>query len=488
MLPMKQTAASTADPIIRKRFVPDEADVASAVRPPSRDLSHRQLLAYGSAAFGSGLLLTPMLMYVPQLYAKEFGIGLAELGAALVVLRILNAFTDQLVGFVSDRTRTRWGARKPWIAVGALLTLVSAWFLLVPGHRVGLVYLIAWKLIYDLGFTIADINYTAWGAELSPDYDTRSRINGVRGFIYQIANLGNYVVPILVAWIGFTSSSAYSLETLGYFFLLALLAIPLTTGFALAAAPQGAAMPTERPNLIGFIRSVRGNRPLWLYLASFSLSGVGLGMSQIMFTFYDGYLQLGPWYPYLMSVFAVVLLAAVPFWTWAAQRLGKHRAYVLSVVVSSSAMQGYWLIDPATMSTTMILACSTVIIVLIGSSAGAVTVISPAILADIADYGRLKTGERRTGGYYAFYMLTTKIATAIGAGVAFMMLGAFGYDASSGAINTGTAAFGMVFTIATFPALLKISAALLIWRFPIDRRRHAIIRARLAQLDDRTGS
>jgi len=464
---------------------PVEIPITGSVYPANAQLSRGDLIAYGLAAFGPGLLLTPMTLYVPQLYAKEFGISLAALGAALVAMRFVSAFTDQIIGYISDRTRTRWGARKPWIVVGATLTLVAAYFLLKPPPIVGIGYLIAWKVVYDLAYTLTDINYTAWGAELSSDYDARSRITGMRGVFNQIGNLANDALPIIVAFLGLTATSAYSIKTLSYFFLVALVVIPCTTAYSLAKAPRGAPLPADRPNLIGFLRSVRHNKPLWMYVASFTLGGIGLGVLQVMFTFYDGFLKLGAWYPYLMTVFALTMAGVVPVWAIVAQKIGKHRAYIASVVIATTAMQGYWLIDTQTMSQGVIVAISMVIVIFIGIGAGALIVVSPAILADIADYGRLKTGEQRTAGYYAFYMLTTKIAMAVGAGGAFMMLSAFGYNAKAGATNTGLAAFGMVFTVALLPAIPKLIGAAIMWNFPIDRRRHGIIQRRLAQRAER---
>jgi Na+/melibiose symporter-like transporter len=426
-----------------------------------------------------------MTSYVPQLYAKEFGISLGALGAALVILRIVNAFTDQLIGYISDRTRTRWGARKPWIAVGATLTLVAAFFLLRPPPIVGLTYLIVWKVVYDFAYTVTDINYTSWGAELSPDYNTRSRITGMRALFSQIGNIGNDVLPIIVFWIGLTASSAYSIKVLTYFFFVAIVVIPLTTGYSLLRAPRGRPLPSERPNLRGFLKSVSKNKPLLMYVVCFMLCGMGLGVLSIIFTFYDGFLKLGAWYPYLMTVFALTMAGAVPVWTWAAQKIGKHICFFWAMTISSLAMQGYWFINPQTMGLNAILAISFVVVFLIGAGASALIVVSPSILADIADYGRLKTGEQRTAGYYAFYMLTNKIATAIGAGGAFMLLDAFGYDARAGAVNTGWAAFGILFTVALLPAVIKITGASIMLRFPIDERRHGIIQRRLAQLDAR---
>ncbi|MBT0668220.1 MFS transporter [Novosphingobium profundi] len=454
-------------------------------RPPAPRLGHLALITYALAAFGPGMLSMPMMAYVPQLYAKEFGINLAALGGVLVSLRVLDAVTDQLMGYISDRTRTRWGARKPWIVGGGFLCLIAAFFLLKPHGAVGLVYLVAWKALYDLGFTMIDINQQSWGAELTTDYAQRSKITGTKAIVAQLGSLSNYVLPIAIAWFGFTQSSAYSIGMLGYFFLAAAVVFPLTIGIGFLFAPKGIELPGKRPELIGFLKSVRSNKPLWIYIASFTLCGMGMGILQIIFTFYDGYLKLGAWYPYLMTIFAITLAASMPLWIWASGRFGKHRSYVVAVTISSLAMQGYWFVNPATMTMETILAISVVVVVFIGAGASAIVVISPAILADVADYGRLRTGEQRTGGYFAFYLLTNKVALAIGSGSAFLLLSLFGYDARAGAVNDATAAFGMLFTVALLPAILKIGGALVIWRFPIDQRRHSLIQRRIAQLEER---
>lgn len=438
------------------------------------------LIFFSLAAFGPGLLTMPLTAYVPQIYAREFGINLAALGGVIVALRVFDAVTDQIIGYLSDRTRTRWGARKPWIAAGGMLAVFAAYFLLQPPGGIGLIYLVAWKALYDLSDTMMEINHQSWGAELSSNYATRSRISGFRAIAKQLGSLSNYVLPIAAAAAGLVATSAFTLEMLHYMFLAALVIFPLTMGLSLWRAPKGSQLPSKPPNLIGFVKSVRTNRPLWLYIMSFTLSGMGLGVLQIIFTFYDGYLNLGSWYPYLMTVFALTMACTMPLWIWLANRLGKHRAYVVAVIISSLAMQGYWFVDVETMAMQQILAMSFVIVFFIGAGSSAILVISPAILADIADYGRLKTGEQRTGGYFAFYMLTNKIAMAVGAGGAFILLELFGYDARAGATNDGTAAFGMLFTVALLPAILKIGGALMIWHFPIDQRRHAIIQRRIA--------
>jgi len=459
---------------------------APRVRPTPATVSDRQIAAYSGAAFATMFLYQPIISFVPQLYAKELGIGLAGLGVVLFVGRILNAVVDQLIGYLSDRTRTRWGARKPWVVAGATLTVISAFFLLKPPPGIGLLYFFGWRLSYDIANAMVTIPYTAWGAELSDDYDTRSRVAGYRGLASQLGILLNHGLPILVAGIGLTASSAYSMQMMGWFFVVALVAIPLAISVSVASAPQGPALPHERPDFRGLLVSVRRNRPFWIYLVSFMTTGIGLGVLQLMFTFYDGYLGMGVWFPYVMTAFALATLVGIPLWSWAALRIGKHRAYSLSMMVASLAMNGFWFVTPGLTPMSTLVPMAFVVLSIMGLGVAGSMTLPPAILADVVDYGTLKTGEVRTGSYFAFYTLTTTIAMALGAAMGFMLLSAFGYNVKAGALNGATARLGMMITVVAIPTALKIGGALMVWHFPIDARAHATIRRRLAELGRRS--
>jgi Na+/melibiose symporter-like transporter len=469
---------------------PPSITTSPVIRPPRHasraGVSKREIAAYSGAAFATMFLSQPVINFVPQLYAKELGIGLGGLGIALFVGRILNAVVDQLVGYLSDRTRTRWGARKPWVVAGATLTVISAFFLLKPSPGIGLLYFFIWRLTYDVASAMVTISYTAWGAELSADYDTRSRVAGYRGLASQLGSVLNHGLPILVAAVGLTATAAYSMEMMGWFFVVALVTIPLTTLVSVVAAPQGPALPQERPDFRGLLVSVRRNRPFWIYLASFMTTGIGLGVLQLMFTFYDGYLRMGTWFPYVMTAFAIATLVGIPLWSWAALRIGKHRAYSLSMVVASLAMNGFWFVTPGVTPMSTLVPMAFVVLSVMGLGVAGSMTLPAAILADVVDYGTLKTGEVRTGSYFAFYTLTSTIAMAIGAALGFMLLSAFGYDAKVGAINGATAQLGMMITVVAIPTVLKIGGALMVWHFPIDARAHSTIRRRLAELGRRS--
>ena len=459
---------------------------AAALNPTKRvaagPVTDRQIAAYSIAAFAIMFLSQPVTAFVPQLYAKEFGFSLGALGMVLLAGRIIEAFNDQLFGFLSDRMRSkRWG-RKPWIAAGATLMVIAAFFLLKPPPGIGLVYFFIWRVIYDMSATMQNINYSAWGAELSDDYHTRSRVTAFRGFSSQMGSVLNDLLPIIVAWIGLTASSSYSMEMMGYFFLVALVTIPLMTAASLIGAPKGVApVSTERPNIAGLYKAVKTNRPFWVYLGCFIMTGFGLGALQLMFTFYDGYLKVGQWYPYMMTAFSIVTVVAIPFWTWLSKKIGKHRAYSLSMILASLSMNLFWLVNPDTLPVEVVAMFATGVVVIMGIGVAASMVLPAAILADVIDYGTWKTGIVRTGSYFAFYLLTTKIASAIGAAAGFMALQAFGYDAKAGAINDDLAKFGIMVVVVLVPTILKVTGSLMLWNFPLDERRHGILAKRLRQ-------
>lgn len=445
----------------------------------SSGVSTIQIAAYATAAFSTALIAQPINLYLPQIYAKELGIGLGALGGALVFTQIVDAISQQVCGLLSDRTRTRWGARKPWIAGGATLAIVAAFFLLRPPPGVGLVWFLVWKLVYDFAWTSKNIAYSAWGAELSGDYRARSRIMGTAGFSSQLGNVVNDLLPIIVFYLGLTASSAYSMQVMGYYFIVGAIAIPLCHAVALIFAPPGVAQPRERPTLLGMLDSVKQNKPFWRYLASFTLSGLGIGALSLNFTFYDGYLKVGKWFPYMMTAFSVTMVVTIPLWVWIANRIGKHRAYTIAMLIGGCAPLGWIFIDPDTTSQAVIVAYGTFVVILIGLGVGCNFVTTASILGDVVDYGTLKTGVTRTASYFAFYLLTNKVAIAIGSGLAFMAVSAFGYDAKAGAVNDERAKLGILLVVAVVPALLKAPAALIMWWYPITAKRHAIIQKRL---------
>ena len=137
------------------------------------------IVNYSAMYMPVSMVLLPLYVYVQPYYA-ELGISLYTMSAILFAARLSDAFTDPLIGVLSDRTKSRWGRRKPWIVAGAPLLMLSLYMLFVPPENVTAWYFGFWIVLLYLAFTIVDLPYFAWGAELSPLYDERTKITARR--------------------------------------------------------------------------------------------------------------------------------------------------------------------------------------------------------------------------------------------------------------------------------------------------------------------
>ena len=182
------------------------------------------LAAYAAPAFSQALIHGPVGTVIQGIYGKHFGVALASIAIVLVVSRIFDAVTDPLIGYLSDRYRTRWGHRKPWLLAGSFIAVVACWYLYVPPGTVSATYFLVWFLLAYFGWTISEIPYRAWMAELSEDYDERTRIATWRTFARYLGFIAFYGIPLLP----FFETSEFTPETLRVTAVLAAVALPAT--------------------------------------------------------------------------------------------------------------------------------------------------------------------------------------------------------------------------------------------------------------------
>ena len=173
------------------------------------------LVAYGLPALPAAMLGLPLLVYLPAFYAETVGIGLTSVGAILLLARLWDGVTDPLVGFASDRTRTRFGRRRPWLFASLPLVLVGAWLLFRPPVGAGAGHLLLWSFIVYLGWTMMQIPHQAWGAELSTDYGERARITAAREAFALAGVIVAASLPAMLPLLGLAAPEAGVAAALG---------------------------------------------------------------------------------------------------------------------------------------------------------------------------------------------------------------------------------------------------------------------------------
>ena len=441
-------------------------------RPAGRRTTLAQLLAFGFPALPHAFIALPLNIVIPAFYATHTSVTLLQIGVFTSLSRLLDAFLDPLVGYLSDRFDTPWGRRKPWGVGAGVVCAVSLFFLFQPPAAATIVYYGIWSFLLYFGFSLFEIPRSAWSAEISRDYNERSRINTSVAQFNVIGSLVFWLTPILLSKIsGTTQITGASLSAIAWLYL-----VLMPTGLAVAAwiVPRGTPVVTRALRSIDILKSIVSNRPLMFYLVAYGLWGAGQGASlSTTLLFLNDRMKLGTFFPFLMIALFATTVLVIPLWIRLVPLVGRHRVWAISLVMSAFSRPLVLLLAPgqAAIWPMLVLICLSAIFMAPWNFA------PPSMLSDVIDYDLWKSRTNKAGNLFALNTLLVKATIAIGAGGAFVLLDAFHYRA--GKTNVGTPEIGLLICYMAIPGLFHILAGLLIWNFPLDAKRQAIVRRRL---------
>lgn len=437
-------------------------------------LPTRTVIAYGAASGPFEMLKAPALAILPALYAKDYGFALTAISFAMLWLRLSDAVMDPLVGYLSDRTRTRWGSRKPWLVASIFVFVPAALSLYVPGEHPTIWQFAIGYFFYYLGWAMFDIPYTAWGTEVATRYEDRSRLAVSRGWFTSVGLLLLSAVPLLP----FLPSTEMSF---GVLFIAAWgLAIlyPVTIIATVVTTPSGAAAaPAAHASLRETMTAIRRNPPLLLFLAMATLADLAMGINGAMaFIFFDTYLGIGASFTAIFMTAIFVSALSLKLWEVVVRRTSKRTLLVTCLV--AGVFQGLMVLfmHPGPLALPIYIAFMTLYYILaVGRD-----VAMYAMVGDIVDYDSLKTGGNRAGQFTSAWMVFRKLTYALGPVIGLFVAGIAGYD-PGGQHNDALAIFGLKAANGYLPALLLAIATVVALRFPLTEQRHRVIRRRLEQ-------
>ncbi len=435
-------------------------------------LKTKTLIIFSAPGFVSGIMFGPGLGIITAIYAKHFGLNLSFLATALLIGRLFDAITDPLIGYWSDKTKTRIGSRKPWMIVGYGLACFAMYFFFIPYKGVGGFYFIFWYLFITLAWTMAEIPYQAWQAEITHDYEERSKVATFRVLAERLGRTTFAVIPLLPIF----ATSEMTPEVLKIVAYTVFVLLPIAVIVAVLWAPLGKPMATEKTEpLTKFIRTLPQNRPFMILLGAMLFFGVTDGFfSATLFLFIDSFLQVGDKISFILIAMSIASIISLPFWLKIMNKIGKHQTWAWGGVSTGIVVGSVFFINPGPLAFPLIITVTGLILFLY--SAGQVA--QPAVLADVIDYDMLKTGQNRGGQFYALMTLIFKGNYAVGSAVALYTLDIFGFDPAQ-KTHDAMATFGIKFAFGGLPLICVGIAVGFLFFFPITKKRHEIIRRKL---------
>jgi len=433
-------------------------------------LRNIDIFGYALPEFGIKMIVFPLIAIIPGFYAKNTELTLAVIGTIIFFSRFSDALTDPLVGYLSDKTSSPLGKRKPWMIGGTLLAVVSIYFLFTPASDASVVYFAGWLALAYLAWTMLDVPYKTWGAELSQNYYERSKVVTFRSMMGTSGGLLFLCLPFLP----FLDTTEMSPELMYYAAIVIAILLPILVSIALILAPHNTATTPQQSSVWLFVKSLQANKPFLLFAGATIFGFIGLGANSTMiFFFVDSHLGIGEHLALILIVDTIINILAMPMWLKLSDKLSKHTCWAIAYFFPLFYYPVLFFVPIGADALWYMIAFS----VGNGVVQSAIWLAPTSILADIIDYDTLKSKIRRGGLFFAAFMLMVKASMAIGSGLGVGMLDMFGFEAQGN--NDSFATIGIFVSYAVFPLCCYLIGMTFILKFPIDKKRHSTITKRI---------
>jgi GPH family glycoside/pentoside/hexuronide:cation symporter len=433
-------------------------------------------LLYGAGDFGFSMTDTIIGVLFAIFLTDVVRLEPLYASIAWFVGKSVDYINDPLIGYLSDKTRSRWGRRRPFLLFGFLpfgLAFAMLWWRPPIESQIGLaIYYALAFAVYDTAATFVYMPYFALTPELTQDYDERTALTSYRMAFSIVAGLIGFTLPLMI--IGQrTPQNANRVFMMGLIFGAASALPLLLTFFGTRERReyQEQAIPSVRESL----RAARRNRPFLFAMGIFLFTWAGVNVVQSMLLYYITYhLGLtGTTGDLIPGVVFLAALLALPLWEWTSRHLDKRKAYMMGIAFLAAVLLGLTFLNPgASVAIVMVLAA------LAGIGVGAVHVLPWSMIPDAVEWDELATGERHEGVFYSLVTLFRKVATSIAIPLSLLILEISGYSADLPA-QPPSAHRAILALTGPIPGLFLVGGILFAFFYPLSREAHAEARARI---------
>ncbi|MGB1074961.1 MAG: MFS transporter [Flavobacteriales bacterium] len=462
---------------------------------------HQQQIPMGQKiAYGFGMLANQMFPAALGVFiivlVQDLGFAALLWGIIQFLPRVFDAITDPIMGFISDNTRSKWGRRRHFVFIGAIVMGIAyiAMWQLDKGDGVvfNFIYFLSWSLVFYLGLTIFGVPYVAMGYEISEDFHERTQIMAISQFIGQWAwVIAPWFWVILYDPEWFPEGADQGVRDLSIW-----VAIPCTL-FALVPAifirskstlDRTDFVPISTKRVILSVKEIfvsafeafriRQFRQIagatFLIFNSFNVIAAYTFLIIVHYLFNSDPASAGYWPALHGSVGALVTtFIVIPTVAQMSKRLGKKRAFVISQLISIFGYVLFWFLFVPGKPHLFLYALP-----FHSFGIGSLFTIMMSMTADVCDLDELQTGKRREGVLGAVYWWMVKLGFGVAALLGGFILSIVGFDAEN---VTESAVTGMRLFYSGLPIAGVLGAIWIIKNYDITEEKAEQIKAQLAE-------
>lgn len=434
-------------------------------------------LAYGSTDFGFAFTDSAIAVVYMIFLTNVIGLALEAVFLITLIRMTWDYVNDPIIGFLTDRTRSRWGRRRPYLLFGVIpygIAFAMLWWQPPFASQVWLViyYTVAW-LIYDTILTLVSMPYFALTPELTQDYDERTSLTSYRMAFSIIGSLVAYTAWLMV--IGDrTPENANHIFTMAAIFG-AISALPMLFTF-IATKEKPAYVGQTRPSLRESLKAARSNRPFLFASGIFLFTWTAISVIEPTLLYFLKYRMKLPddTADIVAGTVFVSALVVLPFWLWISKKTDKRKAYIAGMLFLSAVMCTLIFVSPSLGFPVVI-----VLAALAGIGVSAVHVLTWAMIPDAVEVDELSSGHRHEGMFYALVTLMRKISASVAVSLIPLVWKWSGYvaDAPEQSEKAITAIRVMVGPV---PTLFLLGGIIFAIFYPLTRQTHRETREKIA--------
>ena len=445
--------------------------------------STKKGILFGIGQFSDAIASQMFTIYVFTFYYAVVGLDVNLITLGFILWSIWNAINDPLLGALSDRTKTKWGRRTPYIIASIIplcVVIVLLWTPPTDSAIASFIYFLVVMALFDTFYTMYDLNYCALFPEMFQGLHNRAKASAIKQIFTVLGLLFAFLLPTFI--IPDLTDSAYITE---YMYAGIIMSIIIFVG-AIIMIKFGINERTEfsedyktAPSIIASLKFSLKNKSFRIFIIMNVAYWYVVGMLPMVAPLY-GKSVLGINDAMLLGILlGLAFISAaffMAFWRFIILKVGMKKGVMISMVVFIISLFPFMLIFDIT--------TAFIAFLFVGIGISGAIYFGDILLSAIIDEDELTTGTRREGGYYGINALLTKLSTILVILSINIVFNSVGWATFDPVGTTEYTIFGLRSLMFIFPAVALIIGLIAIRKFPLTKEKYETIKVKLEELHD----